>query len=99
MSAAVPTNGATSQATSVVCTLTFNNALAAGEDFDRVLINNTTHAQIAGTNTIDTTRKIVTVVHTAARQHEHHHALHGQGYLQPDSDPDELVHDDINQFT
>jgi hypothetical protein len=49
----------------VVCTLTFSNALAVGQEFNCELINNTSHAVIAGTNTIDATRKIVTVVHTA----------------------------------
>lgn len=66
MTPAVPTNGASAQATSVVCTLTFNNALATGEEFDCILVNNTSHAVIAGVNTIDATRKIVTVAHTAA---------------------------------
>jgi len=65
MTAAVPTNGATAQAITVTVTLTFNNALAAGEEFDCMMINNTSHAVIAGVNTIDTTRKIVTVVHSA----------------------------------
>lgn len=65
LTAPVPANAATAIAITQVCTLTFNNALAAGEEFDCMLINNTTHATIAGVNTIDTARKVVTVVHTA----------------------------------
>lgn len=65
MTAAVPTNGATSVVVSSTVTLTFNNALGIGEEFDCSMINNTSHAVIAGTNTIDGTRKIVTLGHTA----------------------------------
>jgi phi13 family phage major tail protein len=61
-----PTNGASAVAVSKVCTLTFSNALNIGEEFNCVLVNNATHVVIAGTNTIDATRKIVTVGHTAA---------------------------------
>jgi hypothetical protein len=65
MTTPVPANAATAQAITVTCTLTFNNALAAGEEFDCMLINNTSHAIIPGVNTIDATRKIVTVAHTS----------------------------------
>ncbi len=65
MSASDPANSATAVQVSKVCTLTFNNALAAGEEFDCLLINSSTGAVIAGVNTIDATRKIVTVAHTA----------------------------------
>ncbi len=61
----VPANGATAQAVTVTCTLTFSNALQTGQEFNAELINNSTHVVIAGTNTIDGTRKIVTVGHTA----------------------------------
>lgn len=60
-----PTGGASAVAVTAVLTLTFNNALAASEELDAVLINSATGAQIAGTNTIDATRKILTVGHTA----------------------------------
>jgi phi13 family phage major tail protein len=60
-----PTDGATGQAVTVVCTLTFSNALAVGQELNCEIINNTAHTVIAGVNTIDATRKIVTVAHTA----------------------------------
>jgi methionine-rich copper-binding protein CopC len=65
LSTSSPANSATAVAVSATLTLTFNNALAAGEEVDAVLINSSTGAVIAGTNSIDTTRKILTVGHTA----------------------------------
>lgn len=65
LTTAVPANGATAVAVTQVCTLTFSNVLAVEEEFDCMLINSTTGAVIAGTNTIDATRKIVTVAHTS----------------------------------
>jgi phi13 family phage major tail protein len=60
-----PTTGATGVAVTATLTLTFNNALQGGEELDAVLINSATGAVIAGTNTIDATKKIITVGHTA----------------------------------
>jgi phi13 family phage major tail protein len=66
MTASVPANSASAVVITQVCTLTFNNALQVGEEFDCMIINSTTGAVIAGVNTIDGTRKIVTVAHTAS---------------------------------
>lgn len=65
LSSSSPTTGATAVSVSAILTMTFNNALATGEEFDVTLINSSTGAVVAGTNTIDTARKVVTVGHTA----------------------------------
>lgn len=65
LSASSPVTGATGVAVTAALTMTFNNALSAGEEADFILINATTGAIIAGTNAIDETRKIVTVGHSA----------------------------------
>jgi phi13 family phage major tail protein len=65
LTAPVPANAATAIPVTQICTLTFNNALNVGEEFDCLLINSSTGAVIAGVNTIDTARKVVTVAHTA----------------------------------
>ena len=65
LSVSDPASGATAVAVTKVLTLTFNNALLDGEEADAILINSTTGAIVAGTNILDSTRKIVTVGHTA----------------------------------
>lgn len=65
LSSSSPTGGASGVAVTATLTLTFNNALATGEEFDCTLVNSATGAVVAGTNTIDTARKVVTVGHTS----------------------------------
>jgi phi13 family phage major tail protein len=65
LSSSSPTTGATGVAVSATLTLTFNNALNTGEEMDAVLINSSTGAVIAGTNSLNTARKVLTVGHTA----------------------------------
>jgi phi13 family phage major tail protein len=66
LSSSDPVGGATGVAINKVLTLTFNNALPAGAINNVELINSATGAVIAGTNSLDTTRKVMTVGHTAA---------------------------------
>ena len=65
LSSSDPVAGATGVAVTKVITLTFNNALVATAINNVILINGTTDAIIAGTNSLDATRKIMTVGHTA----------------------------------
>lgn len=65
LSSSNPANNATAVAVGATLTLTFNNALVTGEELDCVLINSSTGAVVAGTNSIDAARKVVTVGHTA----------------------------------
>lgn len=65
VSASSPANAATGVAINAALTVTFNNALNNDAIYNAVLINSATGAIIAGTNTIDGTRKILTIGHTA----------------------------------
>lgn len=72
LSSSVPASGATGVAVGSNIVLTFNNALAAGEENDIVLMN-ATLAVVANAVSIDATRKIVTLDPasnmTASNQH------------------------------
>lgn len=65
LSSSDPTADATTVAVTKVITLTFNNALADDAIHNVVLVNSATGAVVAGTNSLDTTRKIMTIGHTA----------------------------------
>ena len=60
-----PVDGAAAQATTVAITLTFNNALAGGKENGIGLLRSDTMAAIAVTRSIDATRKVVTLTHSA----------------------------------
>lgn len=66
VSSSDPAAGATGVVVSKVVTVTFNNALVAGAINNAMLLNGTSDAQIAGTNSLDATRKILTVGHTSS---------------------------------
>lgn len=65
LSAGDPTGGATGVAVTKTITLTFNNELASDAIYNVTLINSSTGAVVAGTNTLDVTRKIITVGHSS----------------------------------
>jgi phi13 family phage major tail protein len=65
LSSSDPTAGATGVAVTKVLTLTFNNALQNAAIYNVVLINSSTGAVVAGTNSLDATKKIMTVGHTS----------------------------------
>jgi phi13 family phage major tail protein len=60
-----PADGASSQATSVAITLTFNNALAGGKENGIGLLRSDTMAAIAVTRSINAARTVVTLTHSA----------------------------------
>lgn len=65
LSAADPVDGATAVAVGKVITLTFNNSLLNSAISNVTLVNDATQAVVAGTNTLDTTKKVITVGHVA----------------------------------
>jgi phi13 family phage major tail protein len=82
-----PADGATSQATSVAITLTFNNALRLGAENGIGLIRVDTGAAISVTRSIDAARKVVTLTHSALTAAKTYHInvtgvtdIHGQAF-------------------